>query len=112
MLDVLHCTEEELEEGSFEDNGAQLIGAIHFQELPSLIEILAKMIRIVNILTMMMMVGIMKMMRRWRKRKTMMMRMRMKMMIRRRTKKMIMMIKEMESWKTVSAIYVDVEDNR
>ena len=78
MQDVLHCAEEELEEGSFEDNGAQLIGTIHFQELPSLIEILAKMIRIVNILTMMMMVGIMKMMRRWRKRKTMMMRMRMK----------------------------------
>ena len=64
------CTEEELEEGSFEDNGAQLIGAIHFQELPSLIEILAKMIRIVNIFTMIMMV------RRMRKR---MRRMRMKM---------------------------------
>ena len=62
--------EEDLEEGSFEDNGAQLIGAIHFQELPSLIEILVKMIRIVNILTMMMMV------RRMRKRT--MMRMRMK----------------------------------
>ena len=54
MQDVLHCAEEELEEGSFEDNGAQLIGAIHFQELPSLIEILAKMIRIVNILSMIM----------------------------------------------------------
>ena len=62
MLDVLHCTEEELEEGSFEDNGAQLIGAIHFQELPSLIGILAKMIRIVNILTMMMIVRRMMMM--------------------------------------------------
>ena len=61
MQDVLHCSEEE---GSFEDNGAQLIGAIHFQELPSLIEILAKMIRIVIILTMIMMVRIMKMMMR------------------------------------------------
>ena len=64
MLDVLHCTEEELEEGSFEDNGAQLIGAIHFQELPSLIEILAKMIRIVNILSMIIIVRRMKMMGR------------------------------------------------
>ena len=64
MQDVLHCAEEDLEEGSFEDNGAQLIGAIHFQELPSLIEILAKMIRIVIILTMIMMVRIMKMMMR------------------------------------------------
>ena len=58
------CTEEELEEGSFEDNGAQLIGAIHFQELPSLIEILAKMIRIVNILSMIIIVRRMKMMGR------------------------------------------------
>ena len=64
MLDVLHCTEEELEEGSFKDNGAQLIGAIHFQELPSLIEILAKMIRIVNILSMIIIVRRMKMMGR------------------------------------------------
>ena len=64
MYDVLHCTEEDLEEGSFEDNGAQLIGAIHFQELPSLIEILAKMIRIVNILSMIIIVRRMKMMGR------------------------------------------------
>ena len=77
MLDVLHCAEEELEEGSFEDNGAQLIGAIHFQELPSLIEILAKMIRIVNILSMIIIVRRMKMMGRMRKSRTMM-RMRMK----------------------------------
>ena len=66
MQDVLQCSEEELEEGSFEDNGAQLIGAIHFQELPSLIEILVKMIRIVNILTIIMMVRRMKMMRSMR----------------------------------------------
>ena len=74
MQDVLHCSEEE---GSFEDNGAQLIGAIHFQELPSLIEILAKMIRIVNILSMIIIVRRMKMMGRMRKSRTMM-RMRMK----------------------------------
>lgn len=71
MQDVLHCAEEDLvEEGSFEDNGAQLIGAIHFQELPSLIEILVKMIRIVNVLSMIMMVTRMRRMRM--KRRTLM----------------------------------------
>ena len=67
----MFSTAEELEGGSFEDNGAQLIGAIHFQELPSLIEILVKMIRIVNVLSMIMIV------RRMTKRRIMM-RMRVK----------------------------------